>query len=264
MRVRVVRWCTRVAERLHRRQRSHIPPVTVSASPVSPPALLRVGICSLRPRARGGCRKWMCGCPAERMVPLRPGVSGTHASAGAPPSPFWSQDQDGHPRACGYQSQPVRSPPPLLFPRPRRRLPPPPRFAWWWRRWLCGWGLRIGGSAFGTANKTHSLHRPVPAKVHCRSGHLRQRAAACEEGAPSLPPSLPARCWTVMFRGTGVARVRVCPSCHTTAAPPAPAGYLVDPASSHMLVSKIKPCMSKYKRLYCETANGSLNQLWFI
>ena len=25
--------------------------------------------------------------------------------------------------------------------------------------------------------------------------------------------------------------------------------YLVDPASSHMLVSKIKPCMSKY-RLY--------------
>ena len=40
--------------------------------------------------------------------------------------------------------------------------------------------------------------------------------------------------------------------------------YLVDPASSHMLVSKIKPCMSKYKHLYCETANGSLNQLWFI
>lgn len=25
--------------------------------------------------------------------------------------------------------------------------------------------------------------------------------------------------------------------------------YLVDPASSHMLVSKIKPCMSKYARL---------------
>lgn len=24
---------------------------------------------------------------------------------------------------------------------------------------------------------------------------------------------------------------------------------LVDPASSHMLVSKIKPCMSKYKQL---------------
>jgi len=28
-----------------------------------------------------------------------------------------------------------------------------------------------------------------------------------------------------------------------------------------MLVSKIKPCMSKYKLLYGETANGSLKQL---
>ncbi|KAF2478420.1 hypothetical protein BDY17DRAFT_258995 [Neohortaea acidophila] len=40
--------------------------------------------------------------------------------------------------------------------------------------------------------------------------------------------------------------------------------YLVDSASSHMLVSKIKPCMSEYKQLYGETANGSLNQLSFI
>ena len=39
--------------------------------------------------------------------------------------------------------------------------------------------------------------------------------------------------------------------------------YLVDPASSHMLVSKIKPCMSKFTLVYRETANGSLNQLWF-
>ncbi len=35
---------------------------------------------------------------------------------------------------------------------------------------------------------------------------------------------------------------------------------LVDSARSHMLVSKIKPCMSKYKQLYSETANGSLYQ----
>ena len=42
-----------------------------------------------------------------------------------------------------------------------------------------------------------------------------------------------------------------------------PMGYLVDPASSHMLVSKIKPCMSKYKLLRSETADGSLNQLLF-
>ena len=45
---------------------------------------------------------------------------------------------------------------------------------------------------------------------------------------------------------------------------PANDSYLVDSASSHMLVSKIKPCMSKYKQLYSETANGSLNQLSFI
>ena len=36
---------------------------------------------------------------------------------------------------------------------------------------------------------------------------------------------------------------------------------LVDPASSHMLISKTKPCMSKYKLLYSETANSSLKQL---
>ena len=33
------------------------------------------------------------------------------------------------------------------------------------------------------------------------------------------------------------------------ASPQAQGSYLVDPASSHMLVSKIKPCMSKYKLL---------------
>ena len=45
---------------------------------------------------------------------------------------------------------------------------------------------------------------------------------------------------------------------------PAYDSYLVDSASSHMLVSKIKPCMSKYKQLQSETANGSLYKLSFI
>ena len=36
--------------------------------------------------------------------------------------------------------------------------------------------------------------------------------------------------------------------------------YLVDPASSHMLVSKIKPCMSKHKPINGEAANSSLQQ----
>jgi hypothetical protein len=39
---------------------------------------------------------------------------------------------------------------------------------------------------------------------------------------------------------------------------PVQRSYLVDPASSHMLVSKIKPCMSKHKLLHSEAANGSL------
>jgi hypothetical protein len=40
--------------------------------------------------------------------------------------------------------------------------------------------------------------------------------------------------------------------------------YLVDPASSHMLVSKIKPCMSKHVPRYGEAANSSLQQPSFI
>ena len=40
-----------------------------------------------------------------------------------------------------------------------------------------------------------------------------------------------------------------------------PRRNLVDPASSHMLVSKIKPCMSQYKQSNGEAANGSLKQL---
>ena len=37
--------------------------------------------------------------------------------------------------------------------------------------------------------------------------------------------------------------------------------YLVDPASSHMLVLKIKPCMPKFRWIFrTETADGSINQ----
>ena len=40
--------------------------------------------------------------------------------------------------------------------------------------------------------------------------------------------------------------------------------YLVDPASSHMLFSKIKPCMSKYRPSQGEIAKRSLNQPLFM
>jgi hypothetical protein len=42
----------------------------------------------------------------------------------------------------------------------------------------------------------------------------------------------------------GQPRILTCPRCPG----PASESYLVDSASSHMLVSKIKPCMSKYKQ----------------
>ena len=74
--------------------------------------------------------------------------------------------------------------------------------------------------------------------------------------APSLATGLQPSQHSVSLRG-GAGR-----SCF--GAPRGEDSYLVDSASSHMLVSKIKPCMSKYKQLYGETANGSLNQLSFI
>ena len=54
------------------------------------------------------------------------------------------------------------------------------------------------------------------------------------------------------------------PSSRPTGTEKAYESYLVDPASSHMLVSKIKPCMSKFTLFHGETANGSLNQSRFL
>ena len=75
------------------------------------------------------------------------------------------------------------------------------------------------------------------------------RAAAAWRGAERRP------CWFIRCASFGTQ-----PEPSTRAS----SSYLVDPASSHMLVSKIKPCMSKYTPLHGETANGSLNQLWFL
>ena len=70
--------------------------------------------------------------------------------------------------------------------------------------------------------------------------------------------------WNAPAREGLAAVTRLCSPVSVNAERALNYSYLVDPASSHMLVSKIKPCMSKYKHLYCETANGSLNQLSFI
>ena len=64
------------------------------------------------------------------------------------------------------------------------------------------------------------------------------------------------RCWAVTVTYT----IRVTVSFSSVAA----ASYLVDLASSRLFVSNIKPYMSKYKHYHSETANCSLNQLWFL
>ena len=82
--------------------------------------------------------------------------------------------------------------------------------------------------------------RPIVVSFGCRLGLSVER----ETRWPSVPvvdPSIAlvgCRRWTRLYGAHG--------------------SYLVDPASSHMLVSKIKPCMSKHKPLHGEAANGSL------
>jgi hypothetical protein len=117
------------------------------------------------------------------------------------------------------------------------------------------------------STRTFRGHRPLP-PLFLANGVL--------DGSSQFVPSTrrsnvcagvlvaPRACWTV--------RRNLCPRAsprHPFPAASAPlrfwTRYLVDPASSHMLVSKTKPCMSKCKLfLHCETANGSLNQLSFI
>lgn len=68
-------------------------------------------------------------------------------------------------------------------------------------------------------------------------------AAAVERAGPT--PVVPAARWLVLSRGS-------------------PRSYLVDPASSICLSQRLShACLSTHGR-YSETANGSLNQLWFL
>ena len=65
-----------------------------------------------------------------------------------------------------------------------------------------------------------------------------------ERGSPTLGRRLSGEepdCFSPDPSLGGGGRLWVSPACDS---------YLVDPASSHMLVSKTKPCMSKYKCFY--------------
>ena len=97
-----------------------------------------------------------------------------------------------------------------------------------------------------------------------RGGLATAFAASARSAQPASACGGPHLCLTLLLSGAKAAAGGCSARDRGRAAASTWGRYLVDSASSHMLVSKIKPCMSKYKQVYCETANGSLNQLSFI
>ena len=113
----------------------------------------------------------------------------------------------------------------------------------------------IDGNTAPFARKTACCSETSVALGWASEGQRRKRLrAVCYSTFQS-------RCWTAQLRIRSLTEascnpiVRPRPSdgaatvCSQTGAV-RKGSYLVDPASSHMLVSKIKPCMSKYKLLY--------------
>jgi hypothetical protein len=150
----------------------------------------------------------------------------------------------------------------------------------WWRRmgFVDGWPLatpdteqrekaaRCGSHLAEAARDVHSSWgaeatgpSPVSAVAGC-PGEQQRGKADCRAWCLGLRPGAPQAAHP---RGA-TSNLEISPARKRRWPTPANDSYLVDSASSHMLVSKIKPCMSKYKQLYGETANGSLYKLSFI
>ena len=128
----------------------------------------------------------------------------------------------------------------------------------------CGWDMRIPHSPLCLLRSSPAGTSPSPSLPRSSGGVSHEPFRSSSSTASTMVPSSLSRsrerrAWP---RGSTVVRS------YARIAGPRGAerkvGYLVDPSSSHMLVSKIKPCMSKYKLSHSETANGSLDQLWFI
>ena len=94
----------------------------------------------------------------------------------------------------------------------------------------------------------------LAARCHEVSSAVRQCSHGAARPKQRAPRVLPEECFFTVSLGSA-------PRPNQRSAAQWHGSNLVDPASSHMLVSKIKPCMSQYKLLYGETANGSLKQL---
>ena len=121
-------------------------------------------------------------------------------------------------------------------------------------------GLLLGrlGGVFGALWRPRSRLPTALWGIQKGKADVAARRARRQAGRAAARPRSPQR------PADPVTRELFRPETRAVGRSPAHDSYLVDSASSHMLVSKIKPCMSKYKQLYSETANGSLNQLSFI
>jgi hypothetical protein len=83
----------------------------------------------------------------------------------------------------------------------------------------------------------------------CRGSGVGSNTHTRSLGCLVNPLALSSACWEGVSAEHGGAGSRPVRSRWEALSASSVANYLVDPASSHMLVSKIKPCMSKYKLL---------------
>ena len=221
-----------------------LPPYAVRPpAPARVPARARVGS---RPSAvalaAARCLRWWLVCGG---VGLRPGS----------PRP--------RPRGSAAPAGPARAPP-----------SGPPRCVCWG-----GWSRPSPlGAAAGVPSSAVAGPWPVRLARRLRAGEGRG-----ERGASSRSPRRgPLRSvWGGVATAAAAARRRrVCPSVLGTSGPPgdlvprpswgaravsgSPRSYLVDPASSICLSQRLSHACLSTHGWYSETANGSLNQLWFL
>ena len=123
------------------------------------------------------------------------------------------------------------------------------------RIWKCtcaGGGLSAGASSRDRSNEAKGVASEAFA-VERREAHTLDFFVAChEKNTITCSSSQNGGVWRCVVGPCGgggrPAGLPLCVCARLLAHPRS--SYLVDPASSHMLVSKIKPCMSKYKHLY--------------
>ena len=95
----------------------------------------------------------------------------------------------------------------------------------------------------------------------CSNRLLKKKLASRSKKRLEFGTSRRVCCWTLSSSGRRSAFVVYVLACIMVVGRALEDSNLVDSASSHTLVSKIKPCMSKYNSFTLKTANGSLYQL---